>query len=69
MMKDEVIVIRGDKVVRVSAAAFQDVMTAADQMHDDWFDHAKLIGVKPGRAKAGFDALRKLFALSIGVQK
>jgi hypothetical protein len=52
--EDEVIIIKGDAVVRVSASAFRQVMLAAGQMKDDWFDYAgRRVRLRPDSMRCG----------------
>lgn len=44
MVKKEVIVVCGDKVVRVSEAAWISVMDAAGKMRDDWIEYSRTSG-------------------------
>lgn len=56
----EVVVVFGEKVVRVSPRAWRDVMDAAGRMADDWYEYHRRLGHGLERAEAGIAALVKL---------
>ena len=60
MIKKEVIVVCGDKVVRVSEAAWISVMDAAGKMRDDWIDYSRTGGKTKDQAAESLDALGRL---------
>jgi len=60
MKTDDVIVICGNSMVRVSHHAFELIILAAGQMEDDWFDWTRDSGVPSSKARAAFLALQKL---------
>ncbi len=66
MAKKEVIVICGDKMVRVPANAFYLVMEAAGQMRDDWDDYYRKNGsYSKKQSDAGLAALDKLAGITL----
>lgn len=66
MAQKEVILICGDKIVRVPADAFQMVMRAAGQMRDDWDDYYFKNGAYTKKqSDAGLQALMKLELITI----
>lgn len=66
MAKKEVIVICGDKIVRVSADAFNLVMLAASHMSDGWDDYYRKNGsYSKKQSDAGLEALNKLAGIAL----
>lgn len=60
MIKKEVIVVCGDKVVRVPESAWISVMDAAGRMRDDWIEHSRTSGKTKDQAVESLDALGRL---------
>ena len=60
MVKKEVIVVCGDKVVRVSEAAWISVMDAAGKVRDDWIENSRKSGNTKEQAVESLDALGRL---------
>ena len=60
MAKKEVIVVCGDKVIRVSEAAWISVMDAAGKNREDWMELARTNGKPKNQAAEALDALGRL---------
>ena len=60
MAKKEVIVVCGDKVVRVSETAWISVMDAAGKNREDWIEQSRTSGKTKSQAVEALDALGRL---------
>jgi hypothetical protein len=60
MAKKEVIVVCGDKVVRVSETAWISVMDAAGKNREDWMEQSRINGKPKSQAIEALDALGRL---------
>ena len=60
MAKKEVIVVCGDKVVRVSETAWISVMDAAGKNREDWMEQSRINGKPKSQAIGALDALGRL---------
>ena len=60
MAKKEVIVVCGDKVVRVSETAWISVMDAAGKSREDWMEQSRINGKPKSQAIEALDALGRL---------
>src|SRR5512139_1965796 len=61
----EVVVVFGEKVVRVSPRAWKDVMDAAGRMADGWHQHHRKVGHSAERAEASLAALFKFSCMVV----
>jgi len=60
MAKKEVIVVCGDKVVRVSETAWISVMDAAGKNREDWMEQSRINGKSKSQVIEALDALGRL---------
>ncbi len=60
MAQKEVIVVCGDKVVRVSETAWISVMDAAGKNREDWMEQSRINGKPKSQAIEALDALGRL---------
>ena len=65
MAKKEVIVVCGDKVVRVSETAWISVMDAAGKNREDWMEQSRINGKPKSQAIEALDALGRLTGIVV----